>query len=78
MTDTRTYADPVEVVADEVAETFKSRVAASAGVSFEDTRVELPNREVWVSYATAALEALKQHGFLSPAYFDAIKARSGK
>lgn len=46
----------VERVADALAESFKSRVAASAGMSFEETKVELPQRSVWIEYANAAVK----------------------
>lgn len=46
----------VERVADALAESFKSRVAASAGMSFEETKVDLPQRSVWIEYANAAVK----------------------
>jgi len=66
MTDTPTYADPVEVV----------REALKA--AWLEARADRSGNQPSTLLARAALEALKQHGFLSPAYFDAIKARNGK
>jgi hypothetical protein len=50
----------IEVVATALAESFKSRVAASSGVSFEETGVTLPQRSVWMEYAQAAVAAVPQ------------------
>lgn len=71
----RTYADPVEVVARAI---YEDRNGAGC------TPWARQNGLMTKAYradATAALEALTKHGFLSDQYFDArnaMKARDGK
>ena len=56
-----------EAVADALAQTFKSAVEAGAQMPFYETGVTVPNREVWLRYADAAITS----------YMDALPAGSG-
>lgn len=48
-----------ERVADKLIQRFKARVAFHAGIPFEETSVALPNREIWLDYASAAIEEMR-------------------
>lgn len=66
----RTYADPVEVVARAI---YEDRNGAGC------TPWARQNGLMTKAYradATAALEALTKHGFLSMLYFDAVNAKN--
>lgn len=45
-----------ERIADKLSEAFKTRVAAKSGMTFEETGVTLPAREIWLYYAAAVLD----------------------
>lgn len=45
-------------VADAIEAAFKTRVAESAEMSFEDTGVTAPKRDLWLLYADAAIKAM--------------------
>lgn len=54
-----------EAVARAMKQSFKERVAASAGEAFEDTGVTLPGDAVWSAYAQAAVAELRRLNLLS-------------
>lgn len=68
----RTYADPREVVARAIYEGRNGKGAVPL------SRQNVAQREAYREDATAAIDALLTHGFLSEHYFDAMKARNGK
>lgn len=39
---------------------FKDRVAAHAEMTFEETKVSLPNKDVWQSYTLAVIKAMRE------------------
>lgn len=48
----------LEQIAQAIANRFKDRVSANAEMPFEETKVVLPNQEIWLDYARAAVEEL--------------------
>lgn len=79
----RTYADPVEVVARAIVADIGEQFNATKGVGGVPDAWHSPTGGTidCTSTARAALEALTKHGFLSMLYFDArnaMKARDGK
>lgn len=52
-------SEMVERVANALIERFKMRIAAHADAPFEQTKVEIPAREIWVDYAKAAIGAMR-------------------
>lgn len=52
----------VEKVAEALMGCFRDVVAGHAGMPFEQTKVELPNKDVWLRYASAAVQAYERDG----------------
>lgn len=50
----------IERVAAAMEANFKEVVAFHAGISFEKTKVEAPAKDVWLRYARAAIEAMRE------------------
>lgn len=53
-------SEMVERVADGLIAKFKSEVAKSAEMPFEQTKVSVPDRSIWLGYARAAIEAMRE------------------
>jgi hypothetical protein len=50
----------INKVADALENKFKSIVEQPSEQSFEETKVCLPNRSVWIGYAKVAIEAIRE------------------
>lgn len=48
----------INIVAKALEENFKKQVELTAEMPFADTKVSLPHKSIWISYAKAAVEAL--------------------
>lgn len=46
-------------IADVLSNAFKARIADRSGISFEETGVSLPPREIWIYYAKAISGAVR-------------------
>lgn len=39
---------------------FKNTIAETAGMSFEETKVSLPNRDIWKKYTLTIIKAMRE------------------
>lgn len=56
-------SEMIDRVATALEQSFKDRIAASAGQPFEATGVISPGVEVWQAYARAAVSAMREPTF---------------
>lgn len=70
------YTDrkPREAVARALRASFEQTIAAMAEMPFEATGVTFPKDVVWEGYAAAALNTLRELGFITSEGLDAIHA----
>lgn len=55
-------------IADAIKQRFKDRIAAKAGIPFDETGVTVPADDVWLDYANAARRVVHDEGYVH--YFD--------